>query len=68
MFVRSYSENAETSILIKLTQEKDALKQATSLLESEMTKQKDEVDFPKMHANLFFYIEAQKSTNRSKDL
>ena len=54
MFVRSYSENAETSILIKLTQEKDVLKQATSLLESEKTKLRDEVGFPKMHVNLFF--------------
>ena len=46
MFVRSYSDKAETSIFIKLMKEKEvALKQATSLLElSEKTKQKDEVD------------------------
>ena len=48
MFVRSYSDNAETSILIKLMQEKVFLKEATSLLESENTKQRDEV-------NLFQY-------------
>ena len=43
MFVRSYSENAETSILIKLMGEKeDALKQTITLLEK--TKHKDEVD------------------------
>ena len=45
MFVRSDSEDAETSILIKLMQEKEvALKEATSLLESEKTKQSDEVN------------------------
>ena len=46
MFVRSYSESPETSILIKLMQlEKEvALKEAISLLESEKTKQKDEVN------------------------
>ena len=46
MFVRSYSENAEMSILIKLMKEKIALKQATSLLKNEKTKQEDEVILP----------------------
>ena len=44
MSVSSYSDNAETSILIKLMQEKVFLKETTSLLESEKTKQRDEVD------------------------
>ena len=47
MFVRSYSENAEMSILIKLMKEKEVdLKEATSLLKNEKTKQKDEVILP----------------------
>ena len=46
MFVRSYSENAEMSILIKLMQEKVAFKQATSSLKIEKTKQKDKVNLP----------------------
>ena len=57
MFVRSYSDKAETYILIKLMEEKEvALKQATSLLElSEKTKQKDEVDLSQYSNKYCFY-------------
>ena len=46
MFFRSYSDNGETSILIKLMKEKEvALKEAISLLElSEKTKQEYQVN------------------------
>ena len=67
MFVRCYSENAETSILIKLMQEKEfALKEATSLLESEKTKQSAEVDLSQYlcESCFFFFTGGQKSTNR----
>ena len=50
---RSYSENAETSILIKLMKEKDiALKQTITLLEK--TKHKDEVNLSQYSCELCF--------------
>ena len=65
MFVRSYSENGETSILIKLMQEKEvALKEATSLLESEKTKQRDEVNLCQYLCESCCFTGGQKSTNR----
>ena len=63
MFVRSYSENPETSILLKLMQEKEvALKEAASLLESEKTKQSTEVDLSQyLCESCFFFLQEVKS-------
>ena len=65
MFVRCYSENPEISILIKLMQEKEvALKEATSLLESEKTKQRDEVNLSQYFCESCCFTGGQKSTDR----
>ena len=64
MFVRCYSENAEMSILIKLMKEKVDLKQAGSLLESERTKQKDDVNLSQYSCESCLFIGGRKSNDR----
>ena len=61
MFIRSYSENAETSILIKLI----ALKQAISSLENEKTKQKDEVHLSQYSCKYCFIQEVKSQLTDS---
>ena len=66
MFVRCCSENPETSILIKLIQEKEVtLEEATSLLESEKTKQKDEVNLSQYSCESYFIQEVKSQLTGS---